>query len=489
MSPNTVFPFNQGPENPLGERVLADPNITFDVAAEGVVFAIKAELLVRKSVRERSSELQNELSKIATNCGTLAGISRAGAGGQASPKHYQPDAGGPAGDVEVWRLNDPIGDCIDEARRVRVLVDDELVKVGKGPALAVPAVSPHHVSVLSVSASGCPAGPPHPAPPPPSSETFIEPLATGKAANVVVIDSGYIYTNPPDPSHATLDARVTVEPGDWLDTLTVPPSWQPNPADGPDTNLDGQLDGIAGHGTFIAGLIASICPHAQITVVGQRDEEVSIGGLNPAEQCKLFASEISIAHSLLLYADADVIQCGFSFPTLDDYPPLPFVAAMQLLTGPDAPRKGVAVVAPAGNEKSSRRHWPAALPGVIGVASTNRRGNRRAWFSNWGQWCECCTRGEDVYSTFINWDGPIEGEPLTDIEHFAGWARWDGTSFAAPKVSAAIARLLAASDEALLPVEAWKLLVGGGGGVTVTSVTDYELSPFPGVTLPRLQLG
>ncbi len=489
MSPNTVFPFDEGPENPIGERVLADPNVTFDVAGEAVVFAIKAELLVRKPVRESSTELHKELSKIATNCGTLASILRAGAGDQASPDHYRPDEGGPAGDVELWRLNDPHGDCIDEARRVRALVDDELVKAGNGPAVAVPAVSPHHVSVLSVSASGCPAGPPHPAPPPPPSETFIEPLGTGKSAKVVVIDSGYIYTKSPDPSHATLDARVTVEAGDWLDTFTVPPSWKPNPADGADTNRDGQLDGIAGHGTFIAGLIASICPQAMITVVGQRDEEVSIGGLNSAEQCKLFASEIAIAHSLLMHCDADVIQCGFSFPTLDDYPPLPFVAAMQLLTGPDAPRKGVAVVAPAGNEKSSRRHWPAALPDVIGVASSNRRGNRRAWFSNWGPWCDCCTRGEDVYSTFINWDGPIEGEPQGDIEHFAGWARWDGTSFAAPKVSAAIARVLAASDGELLPIDAWKLLLSGAAGVSVTPLTDHELTREPGVTLPRLQLG
>ena len=83
---------------------------------------------------------------------------------------------------------------------------------------------------------------------------------------------------------------------------------------------------------------------------------------------------------------------------------------------------------------------------MIGVASTNRRGNARAWFSNWGDWCDCCTRGEYVYSTFVYWDGPVEGEPLTDIEHFRGWARWDGTSFAAPKVSAAIARLFAESE-------------------------------------------
>jgi len=353
----------------------------------------------------------------------------------------------------------------------------------------VPAVSPNHVAILSANAAGCPAGPPHPAPLPPS-EPFVEPLGDGKHANVVVIDSGYIYMDPPDPDHATLDARVVaVEKGEWLDTLTNPPSWQFDPPDGADTNGDGRLDGIAGHGTFIAGLIARMCTHAKITVVGQRDEEVSITGLNAAEQSKLFATEISIAHSMLLHCDTDVIQCGFSFPTLDDYPPIPFVAAMQLLTSVDAPRKGVAVVAPAGNEESKRRHWPAALPDVIGVASTNRRGTRRAWFSNWGHWCDCCCRGEDVYSTFIDWSGPIEGEPMTDVEHFHGWARWDGTSFAAPKVSAAIACVLASSDEETLPVEAWDILLSGRGGVEVDELRDYRLSGLPGVPLPHLHLG
>ena len=85
-------------------------------------------------------------------------------------------------------------------------------------------------------------------------------------------------------------------------------------------------------------------------------------------------------------ADTDVIQCGFAFPTLDDYPSLVFAAVMEELRPPHAPHGGrVAVVAPAGNEQSTRKFWPAAHPEVIGVASTNRRGNGRAWFSNWGR--------------------------------------------------------------------------------------------------------
>jgi hypothetical protein len=487
VSPNKVFPLDMTPENPITERILLDPNVTYDVAEDEVVIAIKAELLVRRSAREGSSVFDRELSKVARNVGTLARIDKANDSddvdrreGEPSVKRHQPDPAGPAGEVEIWRLIDPAADSIDHARKLRVFAADEPVKTGKGTELLVPAISPNHVAILSPHPDGCPAAPPHPAPSP--SGPFVEPCGPGGRASVVVLDSGFIEANGVG---VELDGRVTSVAGRWLDTVTG--SWQVDPPDGLYTDADGKLDGIVGHGTFIAGLIAHICPEAQITVVGQRDQEISIEGLNPGEQCLLFATEAAIAHSMLVYCDTDVIQCGFSFPTLDDHPSIPFVAAMQVLTSPAAPREGVAVVAPAGNEQSRRRYWPAALPDVIGVASTNRRGNRRAYFSNWGEWCDCCTRGQDVFSTFIYWDGLIEGEP--NIEHFAGWARWDGTSFAAPKVSAKIAWLVAASDAQLLPVDAYELLVTGRGGVEVTELTDYVLTPKPGVTLPHLHLG
>jgi Subtilase family len=276
--------------------------------------------------------------------------------------------------------------------------------------------------------------------------------------------------------------RVTVVAGQWLDTSVNPPIWRPDKPDDLYTDPAGQLDGISGHGTFIAGLISHIAPHTRLEVVGLRNQDVEIGVLNPAAQLGLFETEVAIAHAMLRRCDTDVIQCGFAFPTLDDYPSIPFAAVMEELRETRAPREGsVAVVAPAGNEQSRRRYWPAALPGVVGVASTNRRGNARAWFSNWGDWCDCCARGEYVYSTFVYWDGPVEGEPVTDIEHFRGWARWDGTSFAAPKVSAEIARLVAANP-GLLPTKAWDRLKSGAVG----SVTDYTLSPYNRVELPRI---
>jgi hypothetical protein len=467
VSPNTAFPPDGKPDNAITERVLAHPRVIFDVDDESLVLAIRDELLVRASARP---QLEKELQRISVLSGSL----------RRREDLPLPD------DVEVWRLTDPKRNSIDEARRLRRLVGGEPAPGRKRPHPVVPAVSPNHVLVVS-KFNVCPAGPPNPVPPPHDADCFVEPCEEGPRARVVVIDTGYIEASPP---HAALDARVTSVAGEWFDTSSTPGVWRVDPPDQADADGDGRLDGVAGHGTFIAGIIGHVCRQAEITVVGQRHECLPLGDeSDPVDRARLFTTEIAVANALLTHADADVVSCGFAYPTLDGESSIPFSIVMQALTGPDAPRPGVAVVAPAGNEDSPRAHWPAAHPDVIGVAATNRRGTRRAHFSNWGRWADCCARGADVRSTFIEWSGPVEGEPLSDIETFRGWARWDGTSFSTPKVSAAIARLVAAGGGAITPVEAYELLIAGAGGVTVTPLTDFTLSPFPGVTLPHLHLG
>jgi subtilisin family serine protease len=493
VSPNHVIPADNGPLSPIAERVMKCASLTYDVSADSIVIAVRSDLIVNSQALAESPKLREALEQIAEPRGNLAEVY-----GQASPERggdtpadredatgkqldpdYAPQADGPLSKVELWRLEDG-RDSIDESRRLRRLVDDDCLRPAMRNESRLPAVSPNHVAILSPKASGCPAAPPQPAPAP--TGAFVEPPASGPVAKVTILDSGYIELAAPD-THHDLDARVVVVAGQALNTSSDPPTWVPDRPDGAYRDAAGQLDGISGHGTFIAGLIAHIAPQTRLEVVGLRNQEVEIGALNPSEQLGLFESEAAIAHALLRRSNTDVIQCGFAFPTLDDYPSLPFAAVMAELRQPDAPHGGrVAVVAPAGNEESRARYWPAALRDVIGVASTNRRGNARAWFSNWGEWCDCCARGEYVYSTFIDWCGPVEGEPLTDVEHFRGWARWDGTSFAAPKVSAQIARLLAANP-GLAPTEAWEQLVGGPD---VGLVSDYTLSPFHGVALPRI---
>lgn len=487
MSPNQVIPVENGALSPIAERVLNVERLTHDYSQDGIVIAHNAELIVRSSAL--STPARKALRQVADRVGNLASIrtpatklvrSSRQSGRKLEPD-YKPDPKGPLSRIEIWRLKEPdTRNSIDESRRLRELAGEEAVRTPSGGELVLPTISPHHVSILSPSGGGCPAAPPRPAAE--RDEPFVKRPIDKPIAKVTVLDSGYIWIDPP---HQNLDDRVTVVHGQWLDTERR--RWQPDEPDGLYTDPAGELDGISGHGTFIAGLISHIAPHTRLEVVGLRNQEVEIGALNPQEQLGLFETEVAIAHAMVRRCHADVIQCGFAFPTLDDYPSVPFAAAMEEIREKRGDR--VAVVAPAGNEASRRRYWPAALPDVIGVAATNRRGNGRAWFSNWGDWCDCCTRGEYVYSTFVNWDGPIEGESPTDIEHFRGWARWDGTSFAAPKVSAAIAELVATSKGKTSPVEAWNQLRSGATKVTVRDVTDGTLSGSPGVTLPYLQIG
>ncbi len=484
MSCNTVFPPGSSPENEITRQILDHPRIVYEVTRTSFVIAIRDELLVRRSVLEASPTLARALEKVARSSGKLGGQAESERGRGGSNAQTQPPTASDPGDVELWHITDPTADSIDVARRLRRLAKCQCCAPYNGFEWSEPPVSPNHVAVLCSKNDVCPASPPEPAPPPPEGEDFVPQAGEGPCATVVVIDSGYF-----EGIHPRLDARVRSVAGWWLDSTTG--IWMPDPPDQLDAGGDGVLDGIAGHGTFNAGLVAHICSQVEIRVVGERHDITQIGTLNQVVEQQLFSSEFDVANAIWTNsnADVDVISCGFAFPTLDDYPSIPFNAVMTTLRGPESPRPGIAVVAPAGNEDRSTPYWPAAHPDVVGVAATNRLGNARAHFSNWGAWCDCCTRGEYVRSTYIDWDGPVQGEPPGEIEHFAGWARWDGTSFAAPKVAAAIACLVAASDEDLLPLDAWELLVGGLGGVPVNPLTGNASAGPADVTLPHLQLG
>jgi len=91
-------------------------------------------------------------------------------------------------------------------------------------------------------------------------ERFIKPPESDPVVTVTVLDSGYIRIAPPHTPHHNLDGRVTVIDGEWLDTAVSPAVWRPDRPDGLYTDPSGRLDGISGHGTFIAGLISHHAP-------------------------------------------------------------------------------------------------------------------------------------------------------------------------------------------------------------------------------------
>jgi subtilisin family serine protease len=101
------------------------------------------------------------------------------------------------------------------------------------------------------------------------------------------------------------------------------------------------------------------------------------------------------------------------------------------------------VVAAAGNHASDRPYWPAALKDVVAVAALADTGSggevERASFSNYGWWVDAAAPGEKIASSFLT-HGRENGE------EFHGYARWSGTSFAAPYVAGKIAALMSDKD-------------------------------------------
>ena len=120
---------------------------------------------------------------------------------------------------------------------------------------------------------------------------------------------------------------------------------------------------------------------------------------------------------------------------------------------------GTVVVASAGNDATSRPTYPAALRDVVGVGAVGPDGP--APFTNYGPWVRACAPGVDMVSWFFSrFEGPEVASPgSVDPDHFESWARWSGTSFAAPVVVAALARAML--NRAVNAPEAVRLVIDG----------------------------
>jgi subtilisin family serine protease len=198
-----------------------------------------------------------------------------------------------------------------------------------------------------------------------------------------------------------------------------------------DHDGDGELDRQAGHGTFISGIVRRFAPAARLFV----DRVLTSAG---------DGDDFSVAAGLQQTLDRlagtplDILNLSLGGHTDEDAPPIALGAVLA-----DVQAAGTVVVAAAGNTASCRPFYPAALPGVIGVAALDC--NRPASFTCSGPWVRACAPGVDVHSTFfLPPDAPAT--PLLDPDLCTGWATWSGTSFAAPKVAGALAAFMRLYD-------------------------------------------
>ena len=207
--------------------------------------------------------------------------------------------------------------------------------------------------------------------------------------------------------------------------------------------LSSPLPRSVGHGTFIAGLI---CRHTDGTTV-----EVC-GVLN---ECGLIDDATLACQLDNVLEDVDLLNLSFGGYGHGKE----MNATVAQLDALVSRNPELVIVAAAGNDGSDRPFLPAALPNVIGVGAVERGEDgsmHRACFSNYGPWVDACAEGVDVVSAFPAFNGKLAAiepphacqEPGTTAAAAVTSgnfdphrrARWSGTSFAAPLVTAAIAQ-------------------------------------------------
>ncbi len=235
---------------------------------------------------------------------------------------------------------------------------------------------------------------------------------------------------------ATAAVRIAVlDNGFSPDAAVAPVADSQSDVDGdgdaePDGDKDRYLDPVAGHGTFIGGLIARIAPGCGLKIYSPL---TAYGDGNEFDIAKLIETIITQEHP------PHFLNLSFSGYALEDKAADCLHKAIQA-----AMKQGIVVVASAGNDGVSRKAFPAAFPGVVSVAALGHDGP--APFSNWGSWVRACAPGVDIVSTFFNYSQGREREKYgVDPDEFKGWAIWSGTSFSAPVVTAVLARAVQAA--------------------------------------------
>jgi subtilase family protein len=273
----------------------------------------------------------------------------------------------------------------------------------------------HAAAVCNITPTGPVSkaiGGPEPTAPPPGSSP--DGPCPGTPCQVAIVDTGI-----------TPEMRAD----GWL--AAVPRGADTDPLDAfPTPGGDGMLDLDAGHGTFVAGIIQQVAPDADIRVYRAIDSD-GIG------------SEIEVADAMIraVRDGAKIVNLSVGCQSQDDVPPIALQAALDVIAEIQQEEgREVIIVAAAGNFGDERPCWPAAFDQVVAVAAVDANLAPVAWSSR-GSWVTCSTVGEGQRSTFVpGQEATPDGQHLNQFGQDS-WAVWSGTSFSAPQIAGALARL------------------------------------------------
>lgn len=304
-------------------------------------------------------------------------------------------------------------DLVNREPDVLSALDTIRTLVGAGAA------APNLVFPIAGNAAGCPAVEPEPMPagsaPYPG---YTSDRGAGDGVKVVVVDTGY-------------DKLATAR-SSWLRGV-----------DGEDDYAitGDNLRHYAGHGTFIAGVIRSVAPLAEVRV----KKVFEFGGA---------ATESDLVKALdeVLECDhPDIISMSAGTYAYDASGPLTFPVFNERRL---RQHKGVVMVVAAGNDDVRTPFWPAAAPYTVSVGALGTHWKGKAGFSNHGGWVDVYAPGQDLVNAFpvgtYTYREPPHVPPhvvAARVEKFYGMARWSGTSFSTPLVAGLIAARMSRTGE------------------------------------------
>jgi serine protease len=260
------------------------------------------------------------------------------------------------------------------------------------------------------------------------------------------------------------------------------------------------------HGTWVSGVIAAkpqaaggavgVAPNAQILPVrvfglgGEVSSDVVIEALGYAAARNVDVINLSLGSLLPTQDEADQI-----FAVLDEHPKL-------------------VIVASSGNENTDGSGYPAAIPGVLSVGSSNLEGNRSI-YSNYGRRLDVMAPGGDTSlrqsggilttgGTFISslWDG-IEMPKFAwgpAFDPTGKYVQVQGTSFSSPTVAGVVALMKGEDPKRQLTREQMLSIIRGTASYQPLKITQkdqnrYRLqkgipsTPVPGSGVPVSKAG
>ena len=241
--------------------------------------------------------------------------------------------------------------------------------------------------------------------------TVAQAFSTGDGVRVGVLDGGINYNHPAFEGQASSAYDYVDDDSDAFDE-----------AGGENS----------GHGTFVAGVIHLIAPDAEIRAYRVTDTDGESNGYIVAE-AMLQAMEDGcrvINLSMVTMAQHEAIARAAAYGQAHD----------------------VLTIVAAGNGHSDSAFYPASDVATIGVAAVDTS-SALAYFSSYGSHVDVCAPGTEVCAPYLG----------------STYAWWEGTSFAAPFVSAQAALLIS-----LAPTAPWSEIRASIVG-TATNIDDVNV--------------